>query len=91
MRTWNPFRRRRHELRCRQAVELVTEYLEGALDPQQSAAYEGHLAECAGCLAYLSQMIASVRLLGQLEPSTLPVAVRDELVKIFDQFHNSEV
>ena len=42
-------------LDCNQVVELVTDYLEGALGPSDSAAFEAHLAECeatrAGLLA----------------------------------------
>lgn len=91
MKTWNLLRSRRHELKCRLAVELVTDYLEGALAPQQRADYEVHLAECPGCLAYLGQMKATVEMLGHLQPSSLPAEVRDELIRIFERFHNTDV
>ena len=59
-------RRWRRELRCRAAVELVTEYLEGALARRDRARFEEHLGECSACRAYLDQMRATVAALGRL-------------------------
>ena len=35
-------------LSCQELVELVTDYLEGALDDRDVRAFEGHLAGCDG-------------------------------------------
>jgi predicted anti-sigma-YlaC factor YlaD len=48
------------ELACRELVELVTDYFEGALQPADSARVEGHLARCLGCRRYLDQMRATI-------------------------------
>jgi predicted anti-sigma-YlaC factor YlaD len=56
MRIW---RRRRHDhdpLVCREFVELVTDYLEGALPETERVRFEAHLAECDGCGGYLEDM-----------------------------------
>jgi anti-sigma factor RsiW len=37
------------DLRCRELVELVTDYLEGALAPAERARFEAHVADCPGC------------------------------------------
>jgi anti-sigma factor RsiW len=74
---------RRRALMCRNAVELMTDYLEGALSPPDTAAFEGHLARCAACMRYLDQMRATVTALGQLDPGRLPEAVVDELVWLY--------
>ena len=47
------FRRRR--LTCQQVVELVTEYLDGVMEPRRRARFEAHLAGCDGCTNYLEQ------------------------------------
>jgi predicted anti-sigma-YlaC factor YlaD len=47
---------------CQELVELVTDYLEGALDADERARFDEHLAECAGCRAYLAQMRTTLRL-----------------------------
>src|SRR4029078_11385452 len=51
---------------CRDLVELVTDYLEGALSPEQHARFEKHIAGWDGCTAYLEQMRETIRLTGTL-------------------------
>ena len=34
---------------CNELVELVTAYLDGALDPDTRARFDIHLSECDGC------------------------------------------
>ena len=38
-------------LTCREVLDLLTEYLEGALAPEDCARVAAHLAECEGCRA----------------------------------------
>jgi anti-sigma factor RsiW len=55
------------EVTCQQFVELVTEYLEGALEPRTRGRVEEHLVICAWCVTYLEQIkatVASLRTLG---------------------------
>ena len=55
------------EVTCRQFVELITEYFEGALQPRTLSQVEEHLVMCDWCDTYLEQMqatIASLRELG---------------------------
>lgn len=41
---------------CRELVELVTDYLEGALPHEDVVRFEEHLAACPGCATYLEQV-----------------------------------
>jgi anti-sigma factor RsiW len=75
------FRRRR--LTCQQVVELVTEYLDGVMDPARRARFEGHLAGCAGCTAYLEQFRTTVAVVGQLDVGDVPAPVMSELLSAF--------
>jgi anti-sigma factor RsiW len=77
------WRRRRQELVCREAVELVTDYLEGALEERDRARLEGHLAACPHCSEYLAQMRRTLDLLGRIEPEALEPEVQDELVALY--------
>ena len=43
------------ELRCQQVVELVTDYLEGALDADLTARFREHLRGCPHCTEYLDR------------------------------------
>jgi anti-sigma factor RsiW len=59
------------ELSCQELVELVTDYLEGRLDPERRARFDRHIADCDGCTAYLEQMRTTIRLAGQLDPALI--------------------
>ena len=50
------------ELSCQGLVELVTDYLEGALAPDEHARFDAHLAECSGCDLYVEQMRTTITL-----------------------------
>ena len=55
---WRSRRRRKARgLACAEIVELVTEYLEGALQPDARARVEAHLSGCDGCAEYLAQIV----------------------------------
>jgi anti-sigma factor RsiW len=79
--------RRRETLECRAAVELMTAYLEGALDGRARRRFEAHLATCRACDAYRGQMQATIEVLGRLEPDRLAADVRAELVSIYRAFY----
>jgi predicted anti-sigma-YlaC factor YlaD len=81
MRRWR--QRRPREITCARIVELVTGYLEGALDPATAARVDLHLLSCPGCVAYLDQMRHTIRALGRVEPAQLSPEVRDELLAAF--------
>ncbi|HJV09276.1 MAG TPA: zf-HC2 domain-containing protein [Acidimicrobiales bacterium] len=78
-----PLFRRRPGLVCRDAVELVTDYLEGALTPDDRARLETHLAACPHCSEYLAQMRRTLDLLGRIGPEDLEPEVQDELVALY--------
>jgi anti-sigma factor RsiW len=71
------------ELRCKELVELVTDYLEGALTRPDRERFEEHLAACAGCTRYLAQMRETIRLTGALTEERIPAQQRDALLAAF--------
>ena len=77
------FRRRRRALVCRQAVELMTEYLEGTLADVDRARLEAHLAGCPHCSEYLAQIRDVVDAAGRVEPDDLPDEAVDDLVALY--------
>jgi anti-sigma factor RsiW len=60
-------RRRPDPLACREFVELVTDYLEGALPPEQKARFEAHLAGCDACPGYLEDIRSIATTLNAVE------------------------
>ena len=53
-------------LTCREFVEILTDYLDGALEPDERADVERHLVICRGCANYTEQMRSTIGLLGRL-------------------------
>jgi anti-sigma factor RsiW len=73
----------RRDLVCRDAVTLMTDYLEGSLSPRRRARLERHLAACDGCDEYLRQIRVTIDVLGRVEPEDLEPEAREELVELF--------
>jgi predicted anti-sigma-YlaC factor YlaD len=61
-----------HDLTCKELVELVTDYLEGALSPADRQRFDEHPADCPYCWIYLDQMRQTIRALGRLPEEALP-------------------
>ena len=74
------------ELTCQDFVELVTEYLEGALDEDTARRFEEHLAFCPGCETYLSQMKETASRLGEIPVETLSAETQATLLSAFRDF-----
>jgi anti-sigma factor RsiW len=74
---------RKDPLVCREVVELVTDYLEGALPRGERRRFEAHLADCPHCTEYLEQMRTTIRLTGRLEPDDLSPAMEEDLGELF--------
>jgi anti-sigma factor RsiW len=71
------------ELSCKELVELVTAYLEGALENGELRLFEQHLEICDGCRRYLAQMRTTIELTGRLAEDSLEPEARDALLAAF--------
>jgi anti-sigma factor RsiW len=75
--------RRRRELVCREAVNLMTDYLDGALSPRDRDRLETHLAGCPHCSEYLAQIRVTIAATGRVEPDQLRPDQLDDLVSLY--------
>jgi len=75
------------ELACRDVVELLSDYLDGALDPGTRAHVEAHLSGCDGCTMVLDQLRETVRRSGGLTDEAVSPAQRETLRAAFRQHH----
>jgi anti-sigma factor RsiW len=80
-RLWLPSRPA--DLACQQFVELVTDYLEGALSRRDRKRFERHLAGCPHCPEYLAQMRATIDLTGRITPDDLTPQMREDFIELF--------
>ena len=76
-------------LACQELVELVTDYLEGALAPGELQRFEGHIAGCGNCRRYLVQLRATIELTGTLTPDDLTSEAEDLLLETFRGWRDS--
>ena len=76
-------------LSCQELVELVTNYLEGALPQAGRASFEHHIEGCAGCHEYVRQMRQTIELTGQLTPADVSPEAEAALVAAFRDWTSS--
>lgn len=88
-RVFSRWRRRREALMCRQVVELITEYLEGALDNVDRQRLEAHLADCPHCTEYLRQFRLTIDAMGRIEPEELDDEARTDLVDLYRRWRTA--
>ena len=78
--------RRRRGLVCRQAVALVTDYLDGALSRADHDRFEAHIADCPHCRTYFEQIRTTIALTGQVRPDYLDPQAQDDLIALYRQW-----
>ena len=77
------------DIACQQAVELISDYLEGALPRREREQLEAHLRACDGCDEYLRQVQATIRILGSVQPEDLAPETREGLLELYRQFRGA--
>jgi hypothetical protein len=71
---------------CQEVVELVSEYLEGAMTPEQMTAFELHLNFCDGCFRFLDQVRTTAAMARVLPEDEIPDEIRAELLRAFNDW-----
>ena len=75
---------------CADIVKLVTDYLEGRLTPAERRRFEGHVAICPPCRAFLGQMRTTVELVGDLREEDVPPEMEEHLLAAFRDWRRDE-
>jgi anti-sigma factor RsiW len=71
------------QLSCQELVELITDYLEGALPEEERARFEEHVGRCDGCRAYVEQMRTTIGLVGRLSSAAVTPEAEQALLAAF--------
>jgi anti-sigma factor RsiW len=74
---------------CREVVELVTGYLDGALPAGEAEAFGQHLNFCEGCTAYVDQLRTTVESVGRVREQDVPPETRERLLAAFTDWKRS--
>ncbi|MFF3503756.1 anti-sigma factor family protein [Streptomyces sp. NPDC003247] len=70
-------------MNCDEFVELVTDFLEGALSEEDEQRFVGHLTECPKCEVYLDQFRQTIATTGELTPDGISPDARGQLLAAF--------
>jgi anti-sigma factor RsiW len=68
-----------NEVVCVAGVELLMDYLEGAVTEDVRASLEGHVAGCPRCVAFISSYQQVPRIVREATASVLPHSVEQSL------------
>jgi Putative zinc-finger len=75
-----------HMYACREVVELVSEYLEGAMTPEQMTRFELHLNLCDGCATFLEQIRLTAAMAGGMSEEHIPDEMKSKLLAAFREW-----
>ncbi len=78
-----------NELSCQEFAELVTDYLEDALDSATRARFDEHLIDCLDCPVYLHQMREIIGAVGILREEDVSAETRAVLLSRFRSWKTS--
>ena len=71
---------------CKELVDLITEYLEGALSSSDRLRFEQHIDRCSPCRIYLDQIRQTIRVAGKLSEESIPDDAKALLLRVFDDW-----
>ncbi len=71
------------ELTCAELVMLVTDFLDGALAPEDEARFREHAEACPDCGDHLEQMRLTIAAAGRLREDEIPAGARAALLGAF--------
>jgi anti-sigma factor RsiW len=77
-----------HPLVCQQAVELMSDYLDGSLSRRDRRRLTAHLALCDACTAYLEQLRVTIAASGQISADDLAPEALETLTELFERFRD---
>ena len=79
-----------HPLVCRDAIQLMSDYLEGSLSRRDRRRLDKHVANCPHCSLYLEQLRTTISASGTVGPEDLAPEVVNGLVDLFRQFRDEK-
>jgi anti-sigma factor RsiW len=72
-----------HDMTCKQAVALVTAYLDGALARRERQLFEAHLSECDMCGEHVKQIEVTIAASGRVGGDDLDPQAREDLMNLY--------
>ncbi len=79
-----------NSLTCREAVDLITDYLDAALPSPLLTTYERHLTACPECDIFLRQIRSTIWLTHRLALQPAPPGTREAPLRVFRAWKNGD-
>jgi anti-sigma factor RsiW len=79
-----------HRLVCQQAVQLMSDYVDGALSRRDRRRLEAHLAGCDACQAYLEQLRVTIGASSVVSVDDVDPVVLESLVDLFERYQRGD-
>ena len=73
---------------CRDAIELMSNYLDEALSRRDQRRLTRHLQDCDACTLYLEQLRQIIAVSGSASPDDLTSNALEALVAVFRRFRD---
>ncbi len=64
---------------CRELAELLLDYLDGTLPPEQAEHLRAHLADCKPCVHYVATYELTIQITRRLPPTPPPPELLERL------------
>lgn len=75
---------------CREVFALLSEYLDGEIDPAVCTGFEEHMDDCSPCQAFLESLRRTVDLARSLPDQELPEELKQELIEAYRKARDAE-
>ena len=75
---------------CQELTEVLTDYLEGTMPPEDRATLEAHLLLCEGCATYVEQMRQVITTVHALRVDEVEETAPDSLLEAFRAWKRGE-
>ncbi len=75
---------------CREVFALLSEYLDGEIDPTVCTGFEEHMDDCSPCQAFLESLRRTVDLARSLPDQELPEELKQELIEVYRKARNEK-
>jgi anti-sigma factor (TIGR02949 family) len=76
-----------HRHTCRALVDLLCDFLEGDLEPDEAKELERHMADCPPCLVMLRTYSRTIELCKSMCPDDIPAALKQKLITFLETSH----
>lgn len=67
---------------CRAIVDVLCDYLEGELPPEEERDFDSHMADCPPCVSFLKTYKKTTEICRSLSPEEIPPELKERL-KLF--------